>query len=100
MGRLVPTQRRARARSARLSFDRGSLAVAAAADGLGIALETLRFAESEIAGALLIRLDRPGLSHIEGPLHYVCYRRTRRRDPTIQAFLEWILGLAEGSGTT
>ena len=86
-------------RSARPSFDRGSLAVAAAADGLGIALETLRFAEPELAKGLLVRLDGSGLNHIERPLHYVCYRRTRRHDPTIQAFLEWIIGLAGASGT-
>jgi DNA-binding transcriptional LysR family regulator len=42
--------------SARPSFDRGSLAVAAAADGLGIALETSRFAEAEIARGELIAI--------------------------------------------
>lgn len=85
-------------RGARPSFDRGSLAVAAAADGLGIALETLRFAEPELAKGLLVRLDGPELSHIERPLHYVCYRRTRRHDPTNQAFLEWTIGQAAVSG--
>ena len=84
-------------RGARPSFDRGSLAVAAAADGLGIALETLRFAELELAKGLLVRLDGPALNHVERPLHYVCYRRADRHDPTIHAFLEWTIGQAEAS---
>jgi LysR family transcriptional regulator, glycine cleavage system transcriptional activator len=86
-------------RSARPSFDRGSLAVAAAADGLGVALETLRFAGPELANGSLVMLDGPDLRHVERPLHFVRYRRTRRHDPTIQAFLEWILDQAEESGT-
>ena len=78
-------------RRARPSFDRGSLAVAAAADGLGIALETLRFAGPELANGSLVRLDGADLRHVERALHFVCYRRSRRNDPTIQAFLDWIV---------
>lgn len=82
-------------RTARPSFDRGSLAVAAAADGLGIVLETLRFAEAELADGAIVRLDGSGLRHIERPLHYVCYRRTRGHDLTIKTFLEWLVGEAD-----
>ncbi len=87
-------------RTARPSFDRGSLAVAAAAAGLGIALETLRFAGPELANGTLVAMDHPGLAHVERALHYVCYRRTRRHDATIRAFLEWIVGQADEAGTT
>ena len=86
-------------RNARPLFDGGSLAVAAAADGLGIALETPRFAGPELVKGSLVRLDGPGLSHIEQPLHFVCFRRTRRHQPTIKAFVEWIVEQADASGS-
>jgi DNA-binding transcriptional LysR family regulator len=82
-------------RSARPSFDRGSLAVAAAADGLGIALETLRFAEPELAAGSIVQLDGAGLRPIRRTLHHVCYRRARRHDPTLQRFLDWLIGEVE-----
>jgi len=86
-------------RTARPSFDRGSLAVAAAANGLGIVLETLRFAEPELAEGAIVRLDGPGLRHVERPLHYVCYRRMRRHEPTIKTFLEWLIDEAGAAHT-
>ena len=48
----------------------------------------------------LVRLDGAGLSHIERPLHYVCYHRTRRHDPTIKTFLEWVIGQADRAETS
>ena len=56
-------------RRQRPSFDRGFLAVAAAVDGLGVALETERFAESELARGELVAITGPGLLPIEQPLH-------------------------------
>ena len=62
--------------TARPSFDRGSLAVAAAADGLGIALETTRFAEVELARGELVAIDGPAFRRIERETHFLCYRKT------------------------
>ena len=76
--------------NARPSFDRGSLAVAAAADGLGIALETTRFAQVELARGDLIALDSPAFRRIERVTHYLCYRRTLEERAPIVAFKQWL----------
>ena len=76
--------------SARPSFDRGSLAVAAAADGLGIALETSRFAEAELARGELMVLDGPGFRRIERATHFLCYRKTNEERAPIVAFKQWL----------
>ena len=76
--------------SARPSFDRGSLAVAAAADGLGIALETSRFAEAELARGELVALDGPGFRRIERSTHFVCYRKTNEDRAPILVFRQWL----------
>jgi DNA-binding transcriptional LysR family regulator len=76
--------------SARPSFDRGSLAVAAAADGLGIALETRRFAEAELARGDLIALDGPAFRRIERDTHFLCYRKTNEERATIVVFKRWL----------
>ena len=76
--------------SARPSFDRGSLAVAAAADGLGIALETSRFAEAELARGELVALDGPGFRSIKRATHFICYRKTNEDRASIVVFRQWL----------
>jgi LysR family transcriptional regulator, glycine cleavage system transcriptional activator len=76
--------------SARPSFDRGSLAVAAAADGLGIALETSRFAEAELARGELLAIDGPAFRRIERETHFLCYRKTNEERATIVVFKQWL----------
>ena len=76
--------------SARPSFDRGSLAVAAAADGLGIALETSRFAEVELARGELIAIDGPAFRRIERTTHFLCYRNTNEERVPIAVFKQWL----------
>ncbi len=82
---------------ARPSFDRGSLAVAAAADGLGIALETTRFAEVELARGELVVIDGPAFRRIERETHFICYRKAGRDSPQIAAFREWV-SMQTGAG--
>lgn len=74
----------------RPSFDRGSLAVAAAASGLGIALETTRFAEAELASGELVALDGPAFRRIERTNHFLCYRKTTEERTTTAAFRQWL----------
>ena len=76
---------------ARPSFDRGSLAIAAAVDGLGIALETTRFAEAEIARGDLVVLDAPTFKSIEQHTHFLCYRLAERDRSAVVAFRGWLL---------
>jgi LysR family transcriptional regulator, glycine cleavage system transcriptional activator len=72
-------------------FDRSFLAIAAASEGLGIALESTRLAERELAsGRLVMPLDQKTTS-----IHYVGHnlvfpRYVRQRHP-LRAFAEWLL---------
>ena len=76
--------------TARPSFDRGALAVAAAADGLGIALETSRFAEAELARGELIAIDGPAFRRIERSTHFLCYRKTHDERAPVAVFKQWL----------
>lgn len=88
---------------ARPSFDRGSMAVAAAADGLGVALETTRFAEGEIARGELVAIEGEGFTPVYRETHFLCYRNVDRNDPQLAAFRHWLheqLALAANTGFT
>ncbi|MBV8624749.1 MAG: LysR family transcriptional regulator [Herbaspirillum sp.] len=80
------------------SFDRGSLAVAAAVDGLGVALETARFAETELARGDLVRLDETVFKSIHREMHFLCYRRGDAGMRAVKAFREWIRAVAGEPG--
>ncbi|KAF1048293.1 MAG: HTH-type transcriptional regulator PerR [Herbaspirillum frisingense] len=75
------------------SFDRGSLAVAAAVDGLGVALETARFAEAELARGDLVIVGNGEFRTIEQEMHFLCYRRGDAGMRGIKAFREWVRGV-------
>ena len=79
---------------ARPSFDRGSLAIAAAVDGLGVALETRRFAEVELAKGDLVVIEGPSFQRIERETHFLCYRRADRNSHRITAFRDWLYAQA------
>ena len=79
---------------ARPSFDRGSLAIAAAVDGLGIALETRRFAELELAKGALVVIGGPDFQSIERETHFLCYRRADQGSPRMTAFRDWLYAQA------
>jgi len=72
------------------SFDRGSLAVAAAVDGLGVALETLRFAEAELARGELVALVEPEWTSVQRRLHFLCYRESEKNQPDLKTFVQWL----------
>ena len=74
----------------RPSFDRGSLAVAAAVDGLGIALESRRFAELELERGELIAIEGPMFRRIERATHFLCYRKTSEEREPIVVFKRWL----------
>lgn len=77
--------------AARPSFDRGSMAIAAAVDGVGVVLESVRFAEPELAHGALLLLEGPGFQRIERTTHFMCWRRADRDHPAILAFREWLV---------
>jgi LysR family transcriptional regulator, glycine cleavage system transcriptional activator len=71
-----------------LQFDRGHLAVAAAANGLGIALESTIHAQGHLSrGDLVLPFGRLGIAVLA---HRVVYQREDRGNPEIAAFVDWI----------
>lgn len=71
-----------------LQFDRAHLALAAAADGLGLALESTLQARDHLGrGALVMPFGPRGIGAVA---HRLIYRREDRTNPDIMAFVDWI----------
>ena len=81
---LCPTRPRA-------SFDRGALAISAAVDGMGIALESIRLAERELLRGDLIALGEDEFAHIARETHFLSYRQNEAHLPKVSAFVQWLL---------
>jgi DNA-binding transcriptional LysR family regulator len=79
------------AKQARPSFDRGALAVSAARQGLGIALESRRFADEELAKGDLVELGHGRFRSLRRQLHFLCYRASQKRTSRIMAFRAWLV---------
>jgi DNA-binding transcriptional LysR family regulator len=79
-------------------FDRSFLAIAAAIEGLGVALESTRLAERELAtGRLVMPLSGKDAA-IRYVGHYFVYPRYAQRRPPLRVFAKWLLaelGLAD-----
>lgn len=73
----------------RLSFDRATLSIAAAVDALGVALESTRLAEREIAGGQLI-VGAEGPPPILCQLHFLSVRENEQRYAKVVAFTRWM----------
>ncbi|GJD57587.1 LysR substrate-binding domain-containing protein [Methylobacterium dankookense] len=76
------------------AFDRGSLVISAAAQGLGLALESLCFAQAEIDAGLLVRFGGDRFESIRRNMHFLTYRTRDESAPKIRHFCEWIIGEA------
>jgi len=73
------------------SFDRAALVLAAAVDGLGVALESVRFAERELANGELVIVGEGLYRPIERETHFFCYRAADRSSRKIQQFHDWLV---------
>ncbi len=73
------------------AFDRGSMVIAAAAQGLGLALETVRFAQAELNAGSLVRFCEDRFRSLERELHFLCYRTRDENTPKIRRFRDWVL---------
>lgn len=78
----------------RLAFDRAAMAIAAAADGLGIALESTRLAKRELSRGELVELGANTFDAIELPVHFLSVRRAERQRAPLRAFVDWVLKAA------
>ncbi|MDO9133949.1 LysR substrate-binding domain-containing protein [Hydrogenophaga sp.] len=74
----------------RPSFDRAAMAISAAADGMGVALESTRLAAREIERGELVVLGERSLQKIVRPVHFLSVRTTDRARAPVVAFVEWV----------
>lgn len=75
----------------RQSFDRGALSISAAVDGMGVALETTRFAERELTRGDLVEAGRTVFRRIRRDLHFLSVRSNERNVEKIRHFKAWLL---------
>ncbi|RCW68666.1 LysR substrate-binding domain-containing protein [Pseudorhodoferax soli] len=75
----------------RQSFDRAALSIAAAADGLGIALESTRLAERELARGELVELGSKEFKRVLRETHFLSQRTNERHLDKIKKFRTWLL---------
>jgi DNA-binding transcriptional LysR family regulator len=71
-------------------FDRSFLAIAAAADGLGVALESTRLAEREIASGRLVRALSGSAEDVRYVGHHLVFPRSARQRHTLRLFIQWL----------
>ena len=71
-------------------FDRSFLAIAAAADGLGIALESTRLAEREIAGGRLVQPLAGRAQDVRYVAHHLVFPRHLRQRHGLRLFTQWL----------
>lgn len=82
-------------------FDRSFLAIAAACDGLGVALESTRLAEREINAARLVAPLAGRANDVDYTGHYLVFPRAGRQRRAVRVFTDWLLaalGLPAKSG--
>jgi LysR family glycine cleavage system transcriptional activator len=70
-------------------FDRSFLSIFMAADGLGVALESTRLAERELASGRLVR-PLPACSDVRYVGHWLSFPRAERYQPNVLAVARWI----------
>jgi LysR family transcriptional regulator, glycine cleavage system transcriptional activator len=71
-------------------FDRSFLSLSAAADGLGVALESTRLAERELASGRLVQPLRGVCEDIIYTGHWLVFPRVKRYAQPIVSFVDWI----------
>lgn len=73
-----------------MRFDRTFMSIAAAVDGLGVALESARMAERELADGRLVSPLSGQLSPVPAVLHSLVYPSIHANRPIIRAFAAWL----------
>jgi DNA-binding transcriptional LysR family regulator len=73
-----------------LRFDRSFLSISAAVDGLGVALESTRLAERELASGRLMRPLQGSSRDVTYTGHWLVYPRAKRNSRPLKLFSAWI----------
>lgn len=71
-------------------FDRSFLSISAAVDGLGVALESTRLAEKELASGRLIQPLQGNCEDVTYTGHWLVYPRSKRYLRSLTLFSKWI----------
>ncbi len=71
-------------------FDRSFLAIAAAADGLGVALESLRLAERELSAGRLVQPLAGLANDVRYVGHWLVFPRAKEELPELRQFVAWV----------
>jgi LysR family transcriptional regulator, glycine cleavage system transcriptional activator len=74
-----------------MRFDRSFMAIQAAADGLGVCLDSTRIAERELLSGRLVAPLRSRSNMLTESDHYLVYPRRNARRPIVQEFERWLL---------
>lgn len=74
----------------RLSFDRATLSIAAAVDSMGVALESTRLAQRELASGELVTLKDPAYSRVREEIHFLSMRMNERHLEKVSRFAAWL----------
>jgi DNA-binding transcriptional LysR family regulator len=74
----------------RLSFDRAALAISAAADEMGVTLESARLAEREIARGDLVEFGNGSFLPVSRETHFLTQRSNERHLEKVRVFREWL----------
>lgn len=78
----------------RPSFDRAALAISAAVDGTGVAMESIRLAEREISRGELVELGAGIFESLAVETHFVSCRTDERQLKKVRLFREWLFKAA------
>jgi LysR family transcriptional regulator, glycine cleavage system transcriptional activator len=71
-------------------FDRSFLSISAAMDGLGVALESTRLAERELASGRLVRPLEGACEDVVYTGHWLVFPRTKRYSRSLMLFSRWM----------
>jgi LysR family glycine cleavage system transcriptional activator len=86
----------------RPSFDRAALAISAAADAMGVTLESVRLAERESARGELVEIGTDVFRPIARETHFFAQRANERLVDKVRIFREWLFaqaGIADSAAT-
>lgn len=73
------------------SFDRAALAISAAADGMGVTLESTLLAERELSRGALVELGAGTFHRITRETHFLSQRTSERESTKVKHFRTWLL---------
>ena len=79
----------------RPSFDRAAMSISAAADGMGVTLESTRLAEREITRGDLVIVGANEFEPVLQEIHFLSYRSVEHKLHKVAAFRDWLLSQTE-----